>query len=200
MSPSTSAKTTPVGNAKVFIVLVCTIYSVVAMSSVNFRITPPVGRTYNTYNCARISPNIVVCSMINSVNASVGTLLVGLLLSIISFSKSFTVFYFLRVCGDSFSRGCLTWGDSIIWFVRSCISFSCCMSCSKAISWSTMISLTITFLVASFCEAAYCPWRVFSAKWVSRCWSSFFCCCTDIPSSTALFTVHHSRGHVAKTS
>jgi len=197
--PSSSARTTPRGNTKVFIVWLCTICLAAAVSSARFGIIPLEGCTCNACSYALSSPNTVICSVINSSNASVVTLHVGSLLSINSFSKNFVFFDFLRACGDSLLRGLLPWGDFMVKFVRSYLFDSFYMSYSEDISWSSVISLEITSLVTSCSEAAFCPWRVLSASLVSRNWISFFHCYASNLSNAAMSGARHFGGHATNT-
>lgn len=144
MSPLVSTRTTSAGNTKVFVVWVCTIWSVATVSSTRFGVIPPRGHTCNSCNFTLSSPNTVVFFVISSSNAPIVTLCAGFLLSRTSFYKVFLVFDFLHVLENSLLCGLLPWVDFLVMSKRSCVSDSFCMSCPEEISWSSVISSVIT--------------------------------------------------------
>lgn len=89
------AQTKPAGNGRVCGMCMLTIYAVLAISFASCHATQLWGHSCNAYTCSLISPNTIVCVVISSDNALVVTLLVGWLLSMNSFSITFTILEFL---------------------------------------------------------------------------------------------------------
>lgn len=88
---------------------VLTIYSATAVSTASCQVTQPKSHSCNACKCALIFPNTIVSLVINSGNVLMGTLLLGWLLSMNSFSRAFVVLDFFWVVGDSLVRDRLRW-------------------------------------------------------------------------------------------
>lgn len=180
MSPSYSARTTLVGNTKVFILLLDTIFLVVAISFSRFGIIPLEGHTYNACSYALIS-----------FNSSIPTLCTGFLLSRNSFSKIFAVFWLFVGMWRFLTAQPFALGG----FYGKFHALLCLWKFPDL-----SFTLAIASWVAPCFEAIFCPWHVLSSSLVSRRWISLFHCCATILSNVAMFGVRHSKGHVSNTS